>query len=221
MKTPIALCALIAGVALGGLTGCRGEPSTEPPIHLNRNMDTQDKLKPYRESNFFGDHRAMRQPPEGTVAWGRAATDRPMVDRVLQPDDDMLRADDAYHLGYADVDAEQNPVWVEEIPAQPSMQFLRRGQERYEIYCTPCHASDGYGKGPVALRSWPIPVPSYHDERLLEMPVGQIYAAITYGVNNYNMPSYANQIPVADRWAIVAYVRALQLSQTMQPGAGN
>lgn len=214
MKTALVLRALVLGVALGGLFGCRGEPSSKPPIHLNRNMDTQDKYKPYRESAFFGDHRAMRQPPANTVAWGRTSVAR------LDEDRHMLRDDDAYYLGYGELDAEQKPVWVTAIPARPSMQMLRRGQERYDIYCAPCHDTAGYGKGPVVLRNWPIPVPSYHDARLVEMPVGQIYGAIAYGVNNYNMPSYANQIPVDDRWAIVAYVRALQLSQKMLAGAG-
>lgn len=214
MKTALVLRALVLGVALGGLIGCRGEPSSQPPIHLNRNMDTQDKYKPYRESTFFGDHRAMRAPPANTIAWGRTSVARHDHDR------DMLRDDDAYYLGYSELDAADKPVWVTAIPAQPSMQMLRRGQERYGIYCAPCHDTAGYGKGPVVLRNWPIPVPSYHDARLVEMPVGQIYGAIAYGVNNYNMPSYANQIPVDDRWAIVAYVRALQLSQKMLAGPG-
>lgn len=214
MKTQLVLRALVLGAALGGLMGCRGEPSSQPPIHLNRNMDTQDKYRPYRESTFFGDHRAMRNPPANTVAWGQLSVARTDADRHL------LRDDDAYYQGYASLDAEQKPVWVTSAPIQPSMQLLRRGQQRYGIYCAPCHDDAGYGKGPVVLRNWPIPVPSYHEARLLEMPVGQIYAAITYGVNNYNMPSYANQIPVDDRWAIVAYVRALQLSQKMLAGAG-
>ncbi|MCB9529571.1 MAG: cytochrome c [Myxococcales bacterium] len=214
MKTELVLRALVLGVALGGLFGCRGEPSAHPPVHLNRNMDTQDKYKPYRESHFFEDHRAMRTPPEGTVPWGRHSGER------TGEDDALLHDDDAYNLGYASLDAEEKPMWVDTVPVQPSMELLRRGQQRFNIYCAPCHDTAGYGKGPVVLRNWPIPVPSYHEDRLRQMPVGQIYAAITYGVNNYNMPSYANQIPVSDRWAIVAYVRALQLSQKMLAGAG-
>lgn len=186
-------------------TGCRGEISPDPPVHLNPNMDTQDKYKPYRASGFHEDGRAMRTPPANTVAYG--------YDMVKDPD--MLADDDAYYLGYSEVGADGQPKWVTEIPVEPSMEFMRRGQQRYGIYCTPCHDNAGYGKGPVTLRAQWVPVPSYHDDRLLKMPVGEIYKAITYGVNNNNMPAYAQQIGVRDRWAIVAYVRALQLSQKM------
>lgn len=204
----ITLLGMAVGLALAGLAGCRGEPSSKPPVHLNPNMDTQDKYKPYRASAFYEDGRAMRTPPEHTVGWGRVPL------KGFQ-DPHMLKADDAMYLGYSELDAEGNPQWVDTIPVAPSMQLMRRGQERYDIYCAPCHDGAGYGKGPVTMRPGLLPVPSYHDKRLQEMPVGQIYKAITYGVNNNNMPSYARQIPVDDRWAIVAYVRALQESQRM------
>ncbi len=207
----LALRGLVVGVALAGLFGCRGEPSDQPPVHLNPNMDTQDKYKPYRASQFFEDGRAMRSPPANTVPYGRLAL-------AGYKDPAMLAEDDGYNLGYTDVDAEGQPQWVTAIPVKPSMQLLRRGQQRYDIFCAPCHDKAGYGKGPVTLRDWPIPVPSYHEDRLRQLSVGEIYKAITYGVNNNNMPSYAGQIGVADRWAIVAYVRALQLSQQMLAG---
>lgn len=199
---------LVVGVALAGLFGCRGEPSDQPPVHLNPNMDTQDKYKPYRGSDFFEDGRAMRSPPANTVPYGHVAN-------AGFQSADMLAEDDAYHLGYDAIGADGEPQWVTTIPVKPSMELMRRGQQRYDIYCAPCHDHAGGGKGPVTLRGWPVPVPSYHDDRLKQMSVGQIYKAIAYGVNNNNMPSYAQQIGVADRWAIVAYVRALQLSQTL------
>jgi len=202
---------LVVGVALAGLLGCRGEPSELPPVHLNPNMDTQDKYKPYRGSAFFEDGRAMRTPPAHTVPYGRLAN-------AAFQDPAMLGADDALELGYDGIGADGQPQWVETIPVKPSLELLARGQQRYGIYCTPCHDDAGSGKGPVTLRDWPIPVPSYHDDRLKQMSVGEIYKAITYGVNNNNMPSYAQQIGVADRWAIVAYVRALQLSHQMLAG---
>lgn len=211
MKTTLLMRGLVLGVALAGLMGCRGEPTPKAPVHLNPNMDTQDKYKPYRASLFFEDGRAMRPPPANTVAWGHVPNEG-----FQNPD--MLEADEAYHYGYEGLDAAGEPQWVEVIPVEPSKQFLRRGQERYGIYCAPCHDTSGYGKGPVALRNWPVPVPSFHEQRLLDLPVGQIYKAITYGVNNQNMPSYAQQIGVGDRWAIVAYVRALQRSQKTPAG---
>ena len=202
---------LVVGVALAGLFGCRGEPSELPPVHLNPNMDTQDKYKPYRVSAFFEDGRAMRTPPANTVPYGRVAN-------AGFQDPMMLAADDALHLGYSAIGADGQPQWVDTIPLEPSLELLERGQQRYGIYCAPCHDNAGGGKGPVTMRDWPIPVPSYHDDRLRQMSVGEIYKAITYGVNNNNMPSYAQQIGVNDRWAIVAYVRALQLSQQMLAG---
>lgn len=208
MKHTILLSGLALGLAVSGLTGCRGEPSSKPPVHLNPNMDTQDKYKPYRSSGFYEDGRAMRTPPANTVAYGH--------DGFKDPD--MLQGDDALYFGYSEISASGEPTWVTEIPVEPSMAFLRRGQERYDIFCAPCHDTAGYGKGPVTLRAQWVPVPSYHDQRLIEMSVGEIYKAITYGVNNNNMPAYAQQIDVRDRWAIVAYVRALQLSQKTPAG---
>ena len=90
------------------------------------------------------------------------------------------------------------------------MQLLKRGQERFNIYCAPCHGQTGDGQGIVVQRGY-LPPPSYHQDRLRKMPDGYIFDVITNGVRN--MPSYRHQVPVADRWAIVSYLRALQRSQ--------
>ena len=90
--------------------------------------------------------------------------------------------------------------------------MIERGQDRYSIYCRPCHDDTGSGQGAVVTRAaWQPPPPSFHQERLRQMPDGQLFATISHGVRN--MPSYGASIPVNDRWAIVSYVRALQLSQ--------
>jgi cytochrome c5 len=90
--------------------------------------------------------------------------------------------------------------------------MIERGLERYDIYCRPCHDGTGAGQGAVITRSgWQPPPPSFHQDRVRQMPDGQLFATITHGVRT--MPSYGAYIPVNDRWAIVSYVRALQLSQ--------
>ena len=116
-----------------------------------------------------------------------------------------------------------------QIPGDVAAQFggmdglEHRGQERFNIYCTPCHGRTGDGQGMVVVRSrtsgyqFPLP-PTFHQDRLRHAPDGQIFATITNGVRN--MPSYASQIPVYDRWAIVSYLRALQLSQAQASSTG-
>jgi cytochrome c len=184
-------------MVLGGLTGCRGMKSDQPPIHPNPNMDIQDKYKPYRASNFFKDKRSMRVPPKGTVARGK------------------LRADDALWRGK---DAAGN--LIERIPFVLKVTDVQRGQDRYNIYCAPCHDMAGYGKGTVAKKSrGKINPPSFHTPRLGKIAIGHIYDVITNGSASKLMWPYRHQIPEAkDRWRIAAYVRALQRSQSANRG---
>ncbi len=189
---------LILGVAAGALA-CRGEPSRLPPVHLNPNMDTQDKYKPYNESGFFADGRTMRTPPAAAVARG------------------LLKDSDHYWRGKANDGTPANalPVCTGEDTIdclKVDMSFMRRGQERFGIYCTPCHDRSGYGKGTIVLRdAGMVAPPSYHDDQRRALKAGELFDVITHGVRT--MQPYAAQIPVADRWAIVAYVKALQRSQ--------
>jgi mono/diheme cytochrome c family protein len=99
---------------------------------------------------------------------------------------------------------------ADSVPAQPSQDLLLRGQERYDIYCLPCHSAVGDGDGPVVRRGFPAP-PSYHQPRLIAAPDRHFYDVISHGYGV--MFSYADRVAPADRWAIVAYIRALQLSQ--------
>jgi mono/diheme cytochrome c family protein len=168
-------------------TGCtREQPSSRPPIHLNPDMDDQPKYKAQSRSKFFADSAAMRMPVAGTVAR------------------DNLRADNIYYTG-AVVDSQ----YVKKNPIPINMQLLKRGRERFDIYCSPCHSRVGDGKGIMVTRGY-VPPPSFHDDRLRKVPDGYIFEVITNGIRN--MPSYRHQVPTADRWAIVAYVRALQRS---------
>jgi mono/diheme cytochrome c family protein len=178
--------ALSAAIAL---TACQGQPSEQPPIHPNLNMDFQTKYRPQKENEFFADGRAMRQPVAGTVAQGN------------------LKEDSALHLG------KNGDAFVTKNPVKVSLSVVERGQERYDIYCAVCHGKTGQGNGIVVQRNaGMLKPPSFHDERIVSMPDGQIYDAIINGVRG-NMPSYSYAIPVEDRWAIVAYMRALQLSR--------
>jgi mono/diheme cytochrome c family protein len=175
-------------ITLVSLTGCyQGRPSKKPPIHVNPNMDNQPKYKAQAESKFFADGATMRIPVEGTVARGE------------------LREDVEYYTG-----KKANGDFVEENQRPVDMQLLKRGQERFEIYCSPCHGRVGNGQGIVVSRGM-LPPPTFHSDSLRAYPDGRIFDVITNGIRN--MSSYAAQIPVEDRWAIIAYVRALQRSQ--------
>jgi mono/diheme cytochrome c family protein len=186
-------------LVLGVLVGCTGVESGQPPIVGIRNMYNQPRYDTQERKPFFADQRSMRPEVEGTVS-------REMVK--------------GYHTETG-LNAETK-AYVQEIPPDVLVRFpnkealLARGQDRYNIYCAPCHSLTGDGKGMVsrraaALGATGLVAPSFHDDRLRHIPDGQLYATIRNGLRN--MPSYAHNIPVQDRWAIVGYVRALQLSQ--------
>lgn len=193
MRQLITASLLVGALLLGG---CRGTTSDRPPIHPNPNMDYQNRFDPQESNPFFADNAAMRQPPSGTVARG------------------LLRADARYYDGRTD-DGE----YVEQMPVPVTQALLERGQDRYEIYCTMCHGAAGDGNGIIMTGESRVtgegygytPAPTYHNERLRGVTDGYIYDVVANGIRN--MPGYAQQISVADRWAIVAYVRALQRSQ--------
>ena len=180
---PILAPALLLGTAL---LGCRGQISRDPPLWIKHGMEFQPRYNAFEENHFFSDGRNMRMPPEGTVAQG------------------LLKEDDAYWRGGDSM----NPVAKNPVPLTPAL--LERGQERFNIYCSPCHGRTGLGNGMVIQRGF-MPPPNFHDDRIVQMPDGQVFRTISYGIRM--MPSYGKQIPEADRWAIVAYIRALQRSQ--------
>lgn len=180
----------IAAVAVPVLlAGCRGQKFEHQPVHPNMNMDQQRRFEAQEKNPFFADGRSMRMPVEGTVARGN------------------LREDKAYYQGI-------NPdsSFVAEIPVEVTRSFLERGQKQYNIYCTPCHGLTGDGQGIIMTGQYGfVPAPSYHQDRLRNVEDGYLYSTISNGIRN--MPSYAHQVEVEDRWAIVAYIRALQRSQ--------
>jgi len=151
-----------------------------------QDMQNQPKYKPLRASEFFPDGRSARPLVAGTVDRGQ------------------INEDPAYVTGL------QNLQVVLTLPFPVTRQVLERGRERFNIYCMPCHGELGDGNGLVAQRGYLHP-PSFHDERLRQAPAGHFFDVITNGLGG--MPDYAQQVAVDDRWKIIAYIRALQLSQ--------
>ena len=155
-------------------------------VTCRQDMHDQPKFKGYRETTFFADKRSARPAVEDTVARGQ------------------LREDEKFYTGKAD----GKPI--AELPMPVTLDLLRRGRERYDIFCAPCHDRTGSGLGMVVRRGYRRPN-SFHIDRLRESPPGYYYDAISNGFGS--MADYTAQIDPADRWAIVAYIRALQLSQ--------
>ena len=149
-------------------------------------MHDQPRFKPLAESDFYPDLRSERQPVEGTVARGE------------------VREDAYFYTGMVGT----NPG--DYMPFPVTQEVLDRGRQRFDIYCTPCHGRVGDGNGMIAQRGFQHP-PTYHSDRLRKAPLGYFFYVMTRGFGA--MPDYAEQIPPRDRWAIVAYIRALQLSQ--------
>ena len=150
-------------------------------------MDRQPKYqRPFQPSEFFADGQSSRQLVPGTVARGE------------------LRVDRAFY------EAKRGDLLIDEVPHAVDRAYLARGRERFNIYCSPCHGRTGDGQGMIVKRGF-SPPPSFHLQRLRDAPTGHIFNVITKGYGA--MYSYASRVPVDDRWAITAYVRALQLSQ--------
>jgi mono/diheme cytochrome c family protein len=155
-------------------------------IACRQQMADQPRYDPLEASTFWSDGQSARPVVAGTVARGE------------------LRDDEQFYNGGS------GTAVATEFPLPITLEVLRRGQERYNIYCTPCHDRTGSGNGMIVQRGFSRP-PSYHTEILRKQPVGHLFRVVTQGFGA--MPSYAAQISPADRWAIIAYIRALQLSQ--------
>ena len=189
--------AFVAGfIPLGVIATMWYGHSELPRIHPNPNMDHQEKFKTQSYNALFADGRSMRPQESGTVATDQLDQDSHMY-RGMTDDGEWARG---FPKGFEITEATMN-----------------RGQDRYNIYCQPCHGGAGYGEGPVHLRAAKLKQPkwvqpsSLHQDYLRAQPEGKLYNTITNGIRN--MPAYGYAIPVKDRWTIVAYIRALQRSQ--------
>ncbi|MDE2728303.1 MAG: cytochrome c [Gemmatimonadota bacterium] len=151
-----------------------------------QDMHDQPRAEPFEESDFFGDRRSVRPAVEGTIARGH------------------LRLDEHFYTGKID------GALATTFPSTVTIEMLKRGQERYDIYCAPCHSKTGDGLGMIVQRGMKQPE-SFHSQRLLDVEVGHYFDVVTNGFGT--MYSYEERIDPADRWAIAAYIRALQMSQ--------
>jgi len=157
-----------------------------PLMGCRNDMHDQPRYKPLAATDFFSDHRSARQPVEGTIARGYA------------------RIDEARYTGKI------NGEDIDQFPFPITKADIERGQNRFNVYCTPCHGRLGDGTGLVVQRGFRQP-PSYYDERLMSAPVGHFFDVMTNGFGA--MASYASRVEPDDRWRIAAYIRALQLSE--------
>lgn len=178
-----------------------------------RDMQDQPKSIAYRENTFYKDGTGSRPLVEGTVPRGFLREDRAFYfgkKPVAQPAPASPQTPPT--ASSANSQAGLYPDDVDTIPMQLTKTDLDRGQERYNIYCSVCHGMTGYGDGMIARRGFNKPSPAnYHQDRLRQAPVGHFFDVMTNGWGA--MPAYAQQVSVEDRWRIVAYIRALQLSQ--------
>ena len=203
------LAALALAVPPFIIARVRATPDENRAVHIFFDMDFQPKFKTQTVNPLFADGRAQRTSVVGTVARGESQLDAHRFEGVV------------------------NGKWADSLPDGMSMSkdLLERGQQRFNIYCSACHGYAGFGDGAVNQRAmelvsnatgpvngtqW-VAAKSLHDETTRNQPVGQLFNTITHGIRN--MAGYGAQIPTEDRWAIAAYVKALQLSQ--DAGAAN
>jgi mono/diheme cytochrome c family protein len=184
------------------LLGPRGVQSDRRPLMFLADMDFQPRYNAQAASPFFTDGRTMRTPPTGTVPFGGADYASDAGSPRQNPD--FLQADDAYYRG------KQGNAWVAHNPLPLDINLLRRGRQRYDIYCAPCHGATGTGNG-IMTQYGMVGVASMTDALHSLMSDGEFFSVITSGKGR--MMPYAAQIKVRDRWAIVSYIRALIRSQ--------
>ena len=237
---------LLAGIVPFGLIAlARSQPSSQPPVHPIQDMFRQQKFRPQWPNPMFADGRAMRPRLPGVTARTDLQVDNELVNddlpHMIGGRDAPLALDDerTYQRVVEGLEPQVAKLpspsgrgaggegrYVQQIPVPVSMDLLRRGRERYTIHCAVCHGQGGSDNGLVALRAaeiqaangdaagWVAPK-KYHSDDVRQQPVGQLYNTIANGVRS--MPAYGKQISVLDRWAIVAYVKALQRSQDAKP----
>ncbi len=181
------------------IAGRRGDLTRHRPLQIFPDMKRQLKLRPQTPNGFFPDGLSSHLPPAGTIDQSVPAS---VAGREV-----YQFADDPYNTGR--VPGKTN--FVELSPVPVSAALLARGRERFNIYCSPCHGQTADGNGITKKIGAMAVVANLHDKRIVELADGEIFNTVSHGKGN--MQGYAPQIPVEDRWAVIAYLRALQLSQ--------
>jgi len=188
-------------IAVVSLLGFRGSKSTEPPLWVFPDMDIQPKYLPQGKNDFFEDGRNDRPTPAGVVIRGQ--TDD--LKNVFSPDYNYAVAENPSL--YSGEDNQGN--WYRGFPIEVTQELMDLGEEKYTIFCQVCHGASGNGNG-ITKSYGMVATPTYHDDRLRDMAEGEIYNTIVHGKNT--MMPYGYKLRIEERWAIVAYVRALQLA---------
>jgi hypothetical protein len=223
MKHQTTTTLLLAACAAGSLTGapgCHGDREEKPPRQFFPDLDDQPKWKPQEKSDFFTDGRTMRKPVAGTVAFGRDEFVRdpaqdPWAREFMEQRDDLLKEDKAVYLGLN----EDGKTYVEKIPVPVTMELVKLGQKKFNIYCSVCHGMMGDGKGTVG-EYFTVKPANFHDKKFIVFdpstpdPLtrdGYVFHVAREGVRS--MPGYAHALTERETWAVVSYLRALQASQ--------
>ncbi len=200
---------VVVVVAVISMAGFRGEKFTGTPLQITPDMKHQPKVITQHASRFFQDGRADHPPVKGTIPVGYS-----LPGRYYQSGVNNLEASSSFtsQPTYRDTGL-MGEVYGDGAPTEVTAKLLERGRERYEIFCSVCHDKSGNGNG-VAKAFGLVTVASLMDDRIKGQPDGQIFATITHGKNT--MGAYGSNIAVEDRWAIVAYLRVLQKSESLK-----
>jgi hypothetical protein len=189
---------VVCVAAVIGIAGRRGSHSRKPPLYIFPDMKRQLKLRPMAPNDFFANGVSSQLPPEGTV---------PRSKPIMVGDEAVYPYEDSpVYSGF--VSGTTN--YVETNPFPITEKLLKRGQERFNIYCSPCHGREADGNGITKKLGVMMTIANLQDPRIVKYADGEIFNVITHGRNT--MGAYGPNVPVEDRWAIIAYVRALQLS---------
>ena len=195
----IALIGAALGAALVGMLGFRGSMSRKPAVFVFPDMNRQLKLRPMQPNDFFPNGVSSQLPPAGTVARGKPI--QTLQGPVYGFEDSPVNT--------GRITGTTNFVATNPLPVNKAL--LLRGRQRFNIYCSPCHGRLGNGNGITKKLGVMPAVANLHDKRIIDMPDGEIFNTITHGKGV--MGAYGPLVPTRDRWAIIAYLRALQLSQ--------
>ena len=226
-RTSIAIALGLTALAGGTLTGCRGERTDKPPRQFFPDMDDQERFKPQYETHFFADGRSQRPAVAGTVAYGRAPIDHDAAieagwgDQFETQRERLLKDDQSLYFGTTSAPADEASHYIRDIPVEVTMDLIREGQEKFDIYCAVCHGYEGDGHGPVGNRYTVRPA-NFHDPKYANKDDilgrdGYVFHVARNGLydpaGTMRMPGYGHALDEHEAWAVVSYIRTLQASR--------